>query len=103
MTVQGDTSIIRTEVDERENLEEEFKVLQSDVKMGDNRLTQSEKIKSTKSKSTTYYNYLNNRMSVRIKYGGNTSGSASDKEKSKYGGGHNKALSKRLLADEDNE
>ena len=69
--------------------------------MGDNRLTQSEKIKSTKSKSTTYYNYLNNRMSVRIKYGGNTSGSASDKEKNKYGGGHNKALSKRLLDDED--
>ncbi len=37
-------------------------------KDGENRLAQSEKIRST-SKSTTYYNYLNNRMSVRIKYG----------------------------------
>ena len=34
-----------------------------------NRLAQSERVKST-SKSSTYYNYLNNRMSVRIKYGG---------------------------------
>ena len=44
-------------------------------------------------------------MSVRIKYGGgvNTSGSASDKEKNKYGGGHNKALSKRLLDDDDDD
>lgn len=101
--MQGDTSIVHTEIDEREDLDEEFKVLQADVKNGDNRLTQSEKIKSTKSKSTTYFNYLNNRMSVRIKYGGNNSGNASEKEKSKYGGGHNKSLSKRLLADEDDE
>ena len=38
-------------------------------KAGENRLAQSEKVTST-SKSSTYYNYLNNRMSVRIKYGG---------------------------------
>jgi len=32
-------------------------------------MTQSERVTRT-SKSSTYYNYLNNRMSVRIKYGG---------------------------------
>ena len=38
-------------------------------------------------------------MSVRIKYGGSASNIESEKEKNKYGGGHNKALSKRLLDD----
>lgn len=47
--------------------------------LSDNRLAQSERVKS-KSKSTTYFNYLQNRMSVRIKYGG-----------------QDKSLAKRLL------
>lgn len=36
--------------------------------MGENRMAQSERVMRT-SKSSTYYNYLNNRKSVRIKYG----------------------------------
>ena len=50
--------------------QEELKELRADKEIGENRLTKSEHVKSKSSKSTTYYNYLNNRMSVRINVNG---------------------------------
>ena len=62
---------MRTEASQRDhNEQEEYKEILYDQNLGENRMAQSERVKRT-TKSSTYYNYLNNRMSVRIKYGGN--------------------------------
>ena len=69
LTVQGDTSMVRTEMSEQEQRarhEEQYDFKKSFDKHGANPLAKSEKIKSSSSKSSTCYNYLNNRMSVRI-------------------------------------
>ena len=60
---------MRTEASQRDdNEEEEYKeIMTMGHKNGENRLAQSERVMRT-SKSTTYYNYLNNRMSVKIQY-----------------------------------
>ena len=72
---------------------EEFKDFGSlDNKTRENRLAQSERVKSS-SKSTSYYNYLNNRLSVRIK--------------EQYGMGKKQkvepSLARRLLGSYDND
>ena len=54
--------------DSREYKEEEFK--EDKINAIENRLAQSERVRP-KAKSTICYNYLQNRMSVRINYGGN--------------------------------
>lgn len=66
---------------DRFDQQEDYKEIlnMNEKSLSDNRLAQSERVKS-KSKSTTYFNYLQNRMSVRIKYGG-----------------QDKSLAKRLL------
>ncbi len=60
---------MRTEASQRDdNEEEEYKeIMTMGHKNDKNRLAQSERVMRT-SKSTTYYNYLNNRMSVKIQY-----------------------------------
>ena len=89
----NNTSIMRTEASEQEHKDrEEYKeMVELDNKsaaMGgggnQNRLAQSERVTSKRSmsKSSTYFNYLNNRMSVRIKYSN---------------GSRDKSLAKRLL------
>jgi hypothetical protein len=69
LTLEDNESTHRTEASQIDRNEEYKEIRRTgiDLKTQENQLAKSERVQSKSSKSTTYYNYLNNRMSVRIK------------------------------------